>query len=97
MYNTWCLTVSTDILNIPDIPNIPEFPLFLKFPTFQTFQSTTMQNLDVLAQKLAELLLFLKSVQICYEEQSRAEGNPSFYFGIFVTIWYWCGIAWCSP
>ena len=37
MYNTWCLTVSTDILNIPDIPNIPEFPLFLKFPTFQTF------------------------------------------------------------
>ena len=61
MYNTWCLTVSTDILNIPDIPNIPnipEFSLFLKFPTFQTFQSTTMQNLDVLAQKLAELLLF---------------------------------------
>ena len=55
MYNTWCLTVSTDILNIPDIPNIPEFPLFLKFPIFQTFQSTTMQNLDALAQKLAEL------------------------------------------
>ena len=71
MYNTWCLIVSTDILNIPDIPNILEFPQFLKFPTFQTFQSTTMQNLDVLAQKLAELLLFLKSVQICYEEQQE--------------------------
>ena len=40
MYNTWCPTVSSDILNIPDIPNIPnipEFPLFVKFPTFQTF------------------------------------------------------------
>ena len=78
MYNTWCLTVSTDILNIPDIPNIPEFPLFLKFPTFQTFQSTTMQNLDVLAQQLAELLLFLKSLQICSE--GGGGGKTQFYY-----------------
>ena len=26
MYNTWCLPVSSDILNIPDNPNIPEIP-----------------------------------------------------------------------
>ena len=53
MYGTWCLCVSSDILNIPDIP---EFPLFLKLLS----SSPTMQNLKVLASKMAELLQFLK-------------------------------------
>ena len=26
MYNTWCLSVTPDILNIPDIPEIPYIP-----------------------------------------------------------------------
>ena len=32
MYNTWCLSVSPDILNIPDIPNIPHIPAIPKVP-----------------------------------------------------------------
>ena len=26
MYNTWCLSVTPDILNIPEIPYIPDIP-----------------------------------------------------------------------
>ena len=26
MYDTWCLSVTPDTLNIPDIPNIPSIP-----------------------------------------------------------------------
>ena len=26
MYDTWCLSVSPDILRIPDIPTIPDVP-----------------------------------------------------------------------
>ena len=103
MYDTWCLSVSPDILNIlpdilnipdipeishiseisiiiqiclrlwfqkgitlyacsdipeipniPDIPDIPENPLFLKMLS----RSPTMQNLEVLTSKMAELLQF---------------------------------------
>ena len=57
MYDTWCQSVSPDILNIPDIPDIPDipvFPLFLKLLP----RSPTMQNLEVLASKMAELLQF---------------------------------------
>ena len=57
MYDTLCLSVSPDIINIPDIPDIPdipEFPLFLKLLS----RSPTMQNLEVLAQKLTELWPF---------------------------------------
>ena len=28
MYDTWYLSVSPDILNIPDIPDIPDIPEF---------------------------------------------------------------------
>ena len=54
MYDTWCLSVSHDILNIPDIPDIPDIP---EFPIFQKLlsRSPTMQNLEVLAWKMAEL------------------------------------------
>ena len=50
-------SVSPNILNIPnipDIPDIPVFPLFLKLLP----RSPTMQNLEVLASKMAELLQF---------------------------------------
>ena len=56
-YDTWCQSVSSDIINIPDIPDIPDipvFPLFLK----QLARSPAMQNLEVLASKMAELLQF---------------------------------------
>ena len=33
-YDTWCLCVSPDILNIPDIPDIPNIP---EDRTFQIF------------------------------------------------------------
>ena len=59
MYDTWCLSVSPDILNIPDIP---EFPLILKLLS----RCPTMQNLEVLALEMAELLQFQKnSKKIC--------------------------------
>ena len=30
IYNTWCLSVTPDILNIPDIPEIPNIPTIPK-------------------------------------------------------------------
>ena len=79
MYDTWCLSVSPNILNfpnIPDIPNIPdnpECPLFLKL----LCRSLTMQNLEVLASKMAELWpfqIFQKKspdVENCYIQTYR--------------------------
>ena len=55
----WRVSVSPDILIIPDIPNIPdipEFPLILKLLS----RCPTMQNLEVLASEMAELLQFQK-------------------------------------
>ena len=62
MYDTLCLSVFPDIFNIPDIPDIPEFPIFQKLLS----RSPTMQNLEVLASEMAELLQFQKiSKKIC--------------------------------
>ena len=32
MYDTWCLSVTPDILNIPHIPEIPDIPVIPTFP-----------------------------------------------------------------
>ena len=32
MYDTWCLSVSPNILHIPNIPNIPAIPEVLDIP-----------------------------------------------------------------
>ena len=36
MYDTWCLSVSPDILNIPDIPEIPYIPDIPDIPAIPT-------------------------------------------------------------
>ena len=62
IYDTWYLSVSPDILNIPNIPDIPEFPLILKLLS----RCPTMQNLEVLASEMAEILQFQEiSKKIC--------------------------------
>ena len=54
MYDTWCLSVPPYILDIPHIPDIPELQLFLMLLS----RSATMQNLEVLSSKMAELWPF---------------------------------------
>ena len=84
MYDTWCLSVSSDILNIPDIPkipDIPEFPLFLRLPTFQTFPIYCHAKSGGPSSKIGWLIAIWKSVQICYEEGAvSAVGKTQLYY-----------------
>ena len=70
MYDTWCLSVTPDILNIPDIPEIPyipDIPAILKVPDIPDIPFYYHAKSGCPSSKIGKVLAILSSMQICSE------------------------------
>ena len=73
MYDTWCLFVTHDILNIPDIreiPYIPDIPAIPKVPDIPDFPFYYHTKSGCPSSKIGQVIaLFMKVVKFVPKEQ----------------------------
>ena len=75
MYDTWCLSVTPDILNIPDIPKIPHIPdisTIPKVPDIPDIQFYYHAKSGCPSSKISQVMaIFIKCAKFVPKEEKE--------------------------
>ena len=72
MYDTWCLSVTHDILNIPDIPEIPYIPAIYMVPDIPDIPFFYHAKSGCPSSKIGQVIaIFIKCAKFLPEEKEK--------------------------
>ena len=72
MYDTWCVSVTPDILNIPDIPEIPDIPPIPKVPDIPYIPFYYHAKSGCPSSKIGQVIaIFIKCAKFVPKKQKK--------------------------